>query len=639
MDYTYDNEMGFLLSETVTKGLWSHTTSYTYDNATGKVLTTTRNGDTTAYTYTPTGSMETITYATGDIVSYDYDSEGQVVLIRHNDVPLQRYEYNSEGQLVTVKNYDTFGDEYVIKSYAYDWKGALTNKTYYDPFGVVNEQYDLAYEDDKIVNETKTQLGIYSGSPFVSEKEYEYDWLDRMVTETVDEETTEYTYDEVSNRLSMSDGNDVHAYTYNDADQLLDAKENNVTTKSYTYDLNGNQISDGGNVDYVFDAANQLEKVMDGASVVAEYTYDANGQRLSKTVDNQMTEYYYDGINLLYIKEDDQLSDVFLRGLGGDIVMGIRDDSYYSYHTDPRGSISNIMDEWGNVVQRTAYDAYGNPTVDYDAFESSLAYTGAVLDEETGLYYLSARYYDPETSRFISEDPARDGQSWYMYCQGDPVNHTDPSGLKPLTKNGSTGDYVKQIQKKLKDIEIKDGNGNPLTVDGKFGAKTEAAVKKFQSINGLVVDGKVGNNTWWIIDRPVSYFNCYGYAMNTFTWLNPLYNASRCSVYAFDWEIRERFKGKARSIEAKYTSVNSDEYRIAIRVGSDSKTGAKDLHLMKQDTQGTKTGYWSEKHGMNEMQYYNKTINPDSWNENYGNDSSGKYNSKTLYLAIKFKRK
>ena len=51
-----------------------------------------------------------------------------------------------------------------------------------------------------------------------------------------------------------------------------------------------------------------------------------------------------------------------------------------------------------------------------------------MIDEETGLYYMNARYYDPATARFVSEDPARDGDSWYMYCGGDPVNCTDPTG-------------------------------------------------------------------------------------------------------------------------------------------------------------------------------------------------------------------
>jgi len=55
-----------------------------------------------------------------------------------------------------------------------------------------------------------------------------------------------------------------------------------------------------------------------------------------------------------------------------------------------------------------------------------------VIDPETGLYYMNARYYEPETGRFISEDTYRgDGEAFwnlYMYCDGDPVNNTDPSG-------------------------------------------------------------------------------------------------------------------------------------------------------------------------------------------------------------------
>ncbi len=59
-------------------------------------------------------------------------------------------------------------------------------------------------------------------------------------------------------------------------------------------------------------------------------------------------------------------------------------------------------------------------------------YTGAVIDTETGLYYMNARYYDPETGRFISQDSFRGGGEifWhlYAYCDGDPVNSTDPTG-------------------------------------------------------------------------------------------------------------------------------------------------------------------------------------------------------------------
>ena len=57
-----------------------------------------------------------------------------------------------------------------------------------------------------------------------------------------------------------------------------------------------------------------------------------------------------------------------------------------------------------------------------------LRYCGEYLDDETGLIYLRARYYDSKTGRFISEDPARDGANWFAYCDNNPIERIDPSG-------------------------------------------------------------------------------------------------------------------------------------------------------------------------------------------------------------------
>ena len=67
-------------------------------------------------------------------------------------------------------------------------------------------------------------------------------------------------------------------------------------------------------------------------------------------------------------------------------------------------------------------------------------YTGEYTDSETGLVYLRNRMYDPETGRFISEDPIRDGLNWYAYCEGNPVNRWDPWGLnnKRIDRNPHT---------------------------------------------------------------------------------------------------------------------------------------------------------------------------------------------------------
>jgi len=56
-------------------------------------------------------------------------------------------------------------------------------------------------------------------------------------------------------------------------------------------------------------------------------------------------------------------------------------------------------------------------------------YSGEYYDTESRYTFLRARYYDPAIGRFISEDPAFDGNNWYIYCRNDPVNRIDPSGL------------------------------------------------------------------------------------------------------------------------------------------------------------------------------------------------------------------
>ena len=55
-------------------------------------------------------------------------------------------------------------------------------------------------------------------------------------------------------------------------------------------------------------------------------------------------------------------------------------------------------------------------------------YSGEYFDKETGTYYLRARYYTPSTGRFLTEDSARDGNNWYVYCDNNPIRYVDSNG-------------------------------------------------------------------------------------------------------------------------------------------------------------------------------------------------------------------
>ena len=87
------------------------------------------------------------------------------------------------------------------------------------------------------------------------------------------------------------------------------------------------------------------------------------------------------------------------------------------------------------IIRTYQYTDFGETTIHGDdQADNEVCYTGGIYDQTTGLYYLNARYYDPEEGRFLTEDTYRgendqpDTQHLYVYCANNPVNYVDPSG-------------------------------------------------------------------------------------------------------------------------------------------------------------------------------------------------------------------
>ncbi|MBQ3055516.1 MAG: hypothetical protein IJC88_05365, partial [Oscillospiraceae bacterium] len=119
-----------------------------------------------------------------------------------------------------------------------------------------------------------------------------------------------------------------------------------------------------------------------------------------------------------------------------------------AYIQNARGDVVGHVNTLTTAIDFVDYDAYGN-------FESSapsdpLGYCGEYRDAETGFIYLRARYYDPNLGRFTTEDPARDGLNWYVYCNNNPVNFVDPTGYITqeeidMYENGELGEDVYKL--------------------------------------------------------------------------------------------------------------------------------------------------------------------------------------------------
>ena len=136
--------------------------------------------------------------------------------------------------------------------------------------------------------------------------------------------------------------------------------------------------------------------------------------------------------------------------ISGGVVLGqIRkvygtSEEYEYFYLDNLGSRRVVLDASGSVLDRFSYSAYGEVTHVTGSNSSLASFTGKGYDA-TGLIYFNARYYDPATGRFITEDPSRDGVNWYGYCGNNPLNFVDPDGRysnDPDNDDGGGGEGI-----------------------------------------------------------------------------------------------------------------------------------------------------------------------------------------------------
>lgn len=119
------------------------------------------------------------------------------------------------------------------------------------------------------------------------------------------------------------------------------------------------------------------------------------------------------------------------------------EEKVYYYLSDHLGGVDAVLDEEGNVVERRDYLPYGSERMREGNVDEDYGFTGKELDEETGLYYYGARYYDPVIGRFTSLDPLVLGESekalnsiledpqalnGYSYVLNNPLKYVDEEG-------------------------------------------------------------------------------------------------------------------------------------------------------------------------------------------------------------------
>ena len=484
--YAYENDRLWLLDIFNSSGETVGAESYEYDEA--NRLTANVCGTSAV----PAKPVRTEIEYVKDTTDPTIDSAVKKYIQKVNNTVVSVTENTYDGFKRFATKSSAIGINPFVKSYSYNASRAIgvsetisstnvgANSLTYDTHGrIVSDTYTSAYASDY--------------------KQYEYDSFGQLVRENNQalDKTFVYCYDNIGNISKVK----TYGYTTGDLTELSCTEQNysyhqtyvdRLTafgTKAITYDSLGRPTS-VGDENYVW-TKDKLTRIYSGSSntpgskyVHCNFTYDGHGRRIAKNYSydpniSATNDYYYaydttydyDQSGRLireYCKQsytygsDSTREFVFLYDESGIIgVMysynGATPQPYY-YRRNLQGDVIAIYDANGTRTVEYAYDAFGKCTVKYStisdlAYNNPIRYRGYYFDHETGLYYLNARYYNPQWRRFISPDDTAyldpesvNGLNLYVYCNNDPVNNIDPSGhewYNPLTWDW--GEIVKGV--------------------------------------------------------------------------------------------------------------------------------------------------------------------------------------------------
>ncbi|WP_138752825.1 RHS repeat domain-containing protein [Paenibacillus sinopodophylli] len=324
-------------------------------------------------------------------------TNGQQTL-NNSDAVNVKYTYYPNGRVKSL-SYPPLMDGSILKTeYVYDKLERLdtiTNKK----GSTLLSSYSYKYDNNGNI-ETVLQSEV---NQMLKVKSYTYDKLNRLLTITSVDKTVVYTYDVQGNRLTLSDTSNVPL--------ILDER-------SYEYDLHNNLIKNtNGNEVTTFEySPDKLRYRKAKGSDIKQYRYNLNSEVISEVNGNNVVTANYVRGDRLLVKKD----------------IAMNKDYYYLYNG--HGDVIQMVDTNGEVINSYEYDEWGKITKKTEGIANEFKYAGEIYDEETGLYYLRARYYDPNVGRFINED-TYEGEitnplslNLYTYVHNNPLLYIDPTG-------------------------------------------------------------------------------------------------------------------------------------------------------------------------------------------------------------------
>jgi RHS repeat-associated protein len=436
ISYAYDtgtNQKGHLTGAADA----NHSLSWTYDvqgRVTGKGQTVSSITKSIGYGYNANGQLASTVLPSGRTITYGYNANNQVTSVTLSGSPA-----------VTILNnitYDPFGP-----ITGWTWGNSTTASRVFDSDGKLSSitsagQRTFGYDDAFRIT------GVTDVADSTKSWTLGYDLLDRLNAATKTGTTIGYTYEANGNRLSQT-GTSASTYTMSGSSNKL-TSTSGVLSRSYSYDAVGNTIASSATV-HSYNHANRMKTGKLAGGTDTTYVYNAVGQRVKKSGGAITSPIYfmYDEAGHL-VGEYDASGNLIQETVWlGDIPVatlrpnGANVDVFY-VHTDQLNTPRKISRPSDNALRwRWDPTPFGEGAPDQNpasigAFVYNLRFPGQQFDVETNLNYNYFRDYDPATGRFIESDPLGlnanslslpEELSTYVYVMNDPVSLQDPLGL------------------------------------------------------------------------------------------------------------------------------------------------------------------------------------------------------------------
>jgi RHS repeat-associated protein len=514
-------------------------TNYTNFDNLGKLLThqqiTDGNIYTSSYQYDAFGTLKSETYPSGRTVKMDYNSDGEIASIwgtkgTQNTLYANAVSYNSAGAMERLKLGNGKWETASYNGRLQVTQIGLGNSASDKSLLKIDYDYGNNLQNNGSLREQKIN---YSGLANEIKQNYGYDDLNRLQTstETVNSQVTwqqSFSFDRYGNR--RFDGLNTNTLgqsstkitnpQINTSDNRLKKDQDNDTITDYDYDKVGNMTLDAENKRFIYDAENHIKSFFNGTNSSntpdATYFYDGEGRRIKKISDTETTIFVYNGGGTLIAEYSTKTSN----------------QPKVSFLTaDHLGSPRIVTDQTGKVISRHDYLAFGDEVTDtlgnvggrnsahgYGAEDDiRKQYTGYEKDEESGLDFAQARYYNGKHGRFTSVDPlvasanVKDPQTFnrYSYVLNSPYKFSDPLGLLPESKSGPkdktancdfacrmrSGNLQSKEDFRLMQFHVENGTALGYAyLNAQETRQSEAAIRRTASLNTInkIIDRSFG---------------------------------------------------------------------------------------------------------------------------------------------------